>query len=398
MHWHHVPRQISRIALRPFQIIVSYVKRLFRGAAAASPENENPGVVAIEWGVDMDRMFTTNSFFGEKEKLKIKGRCKRCWGGLLARVDDSHAWTGIRCRVCGIRLEGKKAQDEYDRMMKEEAINLMNVGFGQKVIYSDGTFVLKIFPRLEDQTANEFRTRIQTKVAKGSKKHYLTRNAFPPGSPGLFFLQANILMDGVLDMFHLQDESVVEFPDMRIEEDGTLTVSVSNEGFRNDPKYSERRSAKRMGATMAEAMIAAFACELAMKAICLTCKDEAKKSHDLLDLYHDFPKRSRQRIEADFPEITSVLTAERHTFGAWRYFETNVGERGVRAMVDVNKARTLKKAARVILDEAELVGLSGVVEMNATMGLNTVGDREFRKQEINVTIKGRENPPKCDDA
>ena len=89
-----------------------------------------------------------------------------------------------------------------------------------------------------------------------------------------------------------------------------------------------------------------------------------------------------------------MLTAGRHTFGAWRYFEKNVGEDGLHAMIDLDRARTLAKAARVILDEAEVVGLAGVVDTKAAMGMHKVGEQETHKQKINLRIKGRESPPK----
>ncbi len=360
-------------------------------------EDKNPRSVPVEWGVDMDGMSTTDTFLGYERKLSTKGRCKRCWGGLLARTDKSHAWTGIRCRVCGMQLEGKKAQDEFDRMSREQAANMSNICFGRTVSYGDGVFLVKIFPRLERHSDKEFRARIRTKTAQGNKKHHLTRNSFPSGSPGLLFMQANILMAGVGDTSRSDDRFVAEFPDMRFEDDGSVAVRMSAEGLGHDPKYSERRLARRMGTTMAEAMIAAFACELAMKAISLTCKDEAKQTHDLLDLYEDLPESCRKRIEADFPEITSVLSAGRQTFGAWRYFEKNVGEDGLHPMIDLDRARTLAKAARVVLDEAEVVGLAGVVDMKAEMDMHKMGEQETHKQRINLRIKGRESPPKLDD-
>ena len=73
--------------------------------AAAPLEDERVGAVPVEWGVDMDGMSTTSTWLGDEQKFSTKGRCKRCWGGLLARADDGHTWTGIRCRVCGVRLE-----------------------------------------------------------------------------------------------------------------------------------------------------------------------------------------------------------------------------------------------------------------------------------------------------
>ena len=53
-------------------------------------------------------------------------------------------------------------------------------------------------------------------------------------------------------------------------------------------------------------------------------------------------------MEADYPDITAALDADRQTFGSWCCFKTNVGE--------TEQARNLGKAARVIIDEAEMVG------------------------------------------
>ena len=58
---------------------------------------------------------------------------------------------------------------------------------------------------------------------------------------------------------------------------------------------------KRLGSTMTIAMMSAFACELAMKAIRLTRMDEAQKIHDLWLLYSDLPEDSRARMEEGFP-------------------------------------------------------------------------------------------------
>ena len=113
---------------------------------------------------------------------------------------------------------------------------------------------------------------------------------------------------------------------------------------------------ERMGLLMMSGMNAAFACELGLKAILITRLDEARKTHDLLDLYNDLPEDSKTRLKADFAEIEGKLERARHTFGRWRYFETNVGEEGMQAMANTERAFALAKAARVIIDEGESRG------------------------------------------
>ena len=98
-------------------------------------------------------------------------------------------------------------------------------------------------------------------------------------------------------------------------------VSVSElEKISENAGSSKHRVMRQMGCYMSSAMLAAFSCELTMKAICLTCKDEALKDHDLLDLYYDLPEECRHRISADFEEIEDVMKDGRQTFGKWRYF------------------------------------------------------------------------------
>ena len=148
-------------------------------------------------------------------------------------------------------------------------------------------------------------------------------------SAGFLFMQASILMAGVSDISHPHETSVADFLDVEVRDDGSLVTHIPVDELKNDPQHTERRLIRRMGTTMTEAMIAAFACELAMKAISLTCNDEADKTHDLLALYETLPDRSRERICADFPDITDVIRKGRHRFGAWRYFETRVGDAAI---------------------------------------------------------------------
>ena len=128
-------------------------------------------------------------------------------------------------------------------------------------------------------------------------------------------MQASILMAGVSDISHPHETSVVGFSDVEVREDGSFVPRMPVDELESDPQHTERKLMRRMGTTMTEAMIAAFACELAMKAISLTCNDEAKKTHDLLTLFQELPGRSRERIQADYPEIADVIRKGRHTFG-----------------------------------------------------------------------------------
>ena len=349
----------------------------------------------IEWNIDMDKISETWSFGGgEAQKADFKGRCKKCWGGLIGRTNEAHVFTGIKCRVCGEKLEGKDAEQEEKRISQEGSFNALNMHWGNKPKYGNGMFVNKVFPHIERQMENEIRERVRTKATEGRKKYRLTRSSFPPGSPGYFLMQAKILMAGLEDMANPNEWSIYDNSDVEVRDDGSLVVPFSIEGLNEDPRYFEYQLEKKLGSIMTEALISAFACELAMKAICLTCKDESIKSHDLLELYNDLPEESRSRIEFDYPEIAKVMEKGRQTFGKWRYFEQNVSKVGMRAMIDLPQARALGKAARVMLDEAQWVGLQAEIEVNVNSNVRIIGEKRVEKQTIKVNLIGREAPPK----
>ena len=164
--------------------------------------------------------------------------------------------------------------------------------------------------------------------------------------------------------------------------------------YKNGHKTREYELMKRLGSTMTIAMMSAFACELAMKAIRLTRMDEARKSHDLWQLYRDLPPDSKARIEEDFPEVGSVLKSARHTFDKWRYFEANVGGRGMSAMIDTDRAFALAKAARVLLDEVEMMGLGYSVKVEATRKVTKIDDRQNVHVKHHLSTTGTEAPPR----
>ena len=370
------------------------------GEAKGRPETIGP--VKVEWNRDFDnRWHEMKSIgsgdgkytFGEEGRFRLKGRCRRCWGGLIGKGAPEDVPTAIRCRVCGILLEGDEAREEYRRMSEQDASNTFQIALGFPPKYrDDARFVSKIFPYMDRQTAEEFHERTSAEAQKRPREGWLTRREFPGGSAGFLFLQARALMSGVERL--PRELSVARFWDFDMHDDGSATVHVPTKELSEGPKASENELMKRLGSTMTIAMMSAFACELAMKAIRLTRMDEARRSHDLWRLYRDLPEDSRARMEEDFPEAGSVLKKARHTFAKWRYFEANAGGRGMSAMIDTGRAFALAKAARVLLDEAELMGLGCSVHIDATQKVTTTGDRQHMHVIHKLNTTAREAPPR----
>ena len=247
------------------------------------------GPVEIEWNWDFDNVWhemksvglgDRKYTFGEEGRFRLKGRCKKCWGGLIGKRGDDLVPSAIRCRVCGMILEGDDAREEYQRLQEQGRSNTFNMAFGLPPKYrDDARFVQKIFPHIDRQSADEFHQRTRAEALKGSRERWLTRSQFPGGSAGFLFLQARALMSGVERL--PRELSVANFWDVDMNDDGSATVYVPTKELSEDSKSGENELMKRFGSTMTISMMSAFACELAMKAIRLTCTDEARKSHDL---------------------------------------------------------------------------------------------------------------------
>ena len=372
------------------------------GNGEESGKPHTSGQVKIEWNWDLDEEWhelksvglgDQKYALGEEGRFQLKGRCRRCWGGLVGKMEAGHAPTAIRCRVCDLLLEGDEAREEHERMSKESGMNTFGMALGMRPKYcADATFVQKIFPYMERLSTEEFSQRASDEARKDVKRGWLTRSSFPAGSAGFLFLQARALMSG---MERLPRElSVVRFWDVDMHEDGSTTVNVPTEQLSEHSKTSEKELMKRLGSTMTIALMSAFACELAMKAIGLTRRDETRKSHDLWELYSGLPEDSRARIEEDFSEAGSVMEDARHTFGKWRYFEVDVGARGIGAMIDTDRAFPLAKAARVLLDEAELMGLGYSVHIEATRMIAETAGRRDTHVKHNLHTTAKENPPR----
>ena len=359
----------------------------------AQPNLLETGSIKIEWNWDFEDLIDLGDFGpGNAGRATLKGRCKRCWGKLLGRVDETGALTGIRCRVCGASAHGQGANAEYKQMSHEGTFNMLNMGLGHLPRYEeDSRFVLKVFPEMVAQPEEQFLKHVKAKAVADSKLGWLNRSDFPAGSVGYFLLQAKVLISGVERT--PREMTVARFPDFDPNDDGSVTVRFSKKELGEHSTTHESEFMKRMGSTMTVAMMSAFACELAMKAIRLTRMDEARKSHDLIQLYNDLPVDSRKRVEADCPEIITILERGRHTFGRWRYFETNVGKRGFVALIDSKRALGLGKAARVLLDEAEMVGLGCFVRLKARQRVREDGDERVFQYDQRLKVGGYEAPP-----
>ena len=360
------------------------------------------GPVKIEWNLDLDNRWIelksvgsgeNKHSFGEEGRIRLKGRCRRCWGGIIGKGDAGAQPTALRCRVCGFLLEGDDAKEEHRRMSEQDASNSFQMAFGSPPKYrDDARFVSKVFAHFDRLTSGEFAERTSTAARGEPKAGWLNRKEFPGGSAGFLLLQARALMSGVERL--PRESSVVRFWDIDIHDDGSSTLHVPTKELSEDSKTSENELMQRLGATMTIAMMSAFACELAMKAIRLTRLDEARKSHDLWRLYRDLPKDSRARTEEDYPEVGSELKKARYTFDKWRYFEANVGGHGMSAMIDTDRAFALAKAARVLLDEAELMGLGYKLHIEAERNVTKSGDGEQIHIVHRMNTTAREAPPR----
>ncbi len=69
-----------------------------------------------------------------------------------------------------------------------------------------------------------------------------------------------------------------------------------------------------------------------------------------------------------------------------------MGEAGIRAMMDVPHAHALGKAARVILDEAIMVGLGATIDTNTTHNVDVVASTEHHDLDVKIRVEAREIP------
>lgn len=352
----------------------------------------NGTTVKIERWVDFD-----DHIVGKAPAAAIKGRCTNCWGRLVGQLNEKGRWIGIECQICGRSVKGEDASREMKRMCREMGDNLPKVRRGLPAKYrKDAKFVLKVLPDMERDKAY-FNTRIAAKIATERREGWLSRHDSPEGEagPGYLYLQASAFMAWIECL--PREMSVIRYSDYDFQEprisgvdvaDDLSEMRVSGKTVGKSQKLSEQVLMQRMGLLMTAGMTAAFACELALKAILITRLDEARKTHDLLELYRALPEDSKTRLKADFTEIEDELETGRHTFGRWRYFETNVGEESIVAMVNAERVFALAKAARVIIDEGEIAGLTYEVGINfgAEFSLDNGDTRYWETYGLKVTV------------
>ena len=257
----------------------------------------------------------------------------------------------------------------------------------------EGPFLWVTFPPLERESRESFEQQVKRIAQIRTPPGKVGRGQFPLGAPGLLFIQARLLTDGLTTVPGFDEGTIGVFPHSQLNSDGTLTLIYPQEQIERGPKYREERMMAMMGANMIAAMSSAFACELVMKAICLTAKNQALKSHDLADLYADLPPTSVERMEVYHPEIQTSLEQGRGRFGDWRYFEKNTGETAIASLTPTELSMSLLKAARVLLDEAELLGLSGGVKLHANQSITVDDCSRSDDYRYDLSVHGGEAPP-----
>ena len=341
---------------------------------------------------------------GSARVVYASGRCADCWGRVVGSKDATGRWRRIECLICGRAVDGNDAAREADAMRQEADDNMDAARVGLPAKYrADGRFMLKLSPEMARDKAKVER-RIATSLAEGSKPGRLTRHQIPPGTAGYLYAQAKAFLAGVeslskqksaitLEDFEYGDPQVVGVE--QSPGNGTLQVTGSVPVVHRKPSGRELMS--RMGTALIAGMAGAFACEVGMKALLVTRLDEATKTHDLLKLYLELPEDSRRRLEGDFLEIAEVLGHSCETFGRWRYFEQDIGEDAIRALVDTDRVLGLGKAARVIADECEVAGLNHDIEVDTTFEFKGPPGDVRTSQHVHLKLEGGEGPTPWDD-
>ena len=85
-----------------------------------------------------------------------------------------------------------------------------------------------------------------------------------------------------------------------------------------------------------------------------------------------------------------MLKDERQTFDRWRYFGTNVGGEGMLAMVNTERAFSLAKAARVLIDEGEISGLAYEVNIDWESMVDVDHGSTSHREAYRLSVTGRE--------
>ena len=298
----------------------------------------------------------------------VVGRCTACWGNVPQPECEGGDVTGIECGLCGSRLAGREAAVEWKEIEQELGRNLPRVGRGRAAKYRpNAKFVAKIIPDMPCDKAG-MDARIRAALRLPSREHgvrWLTRHNIPAGEAGYLYLQAKLLAAAAGNLpyetaINRWDEVELAGPlELRFESpDPTgIHIRAEAEGVSRMPPGTW---AARAGANMMRALTAGFSCEVALKAILMTRNDRARMTHDLRALYDDLPEDSRARLMGDYAAIGDVLRGSREIFGEWRYFENSASlKEATECSMHPERVSDLEKAARVIIDECAMGGLTG---------------------------------------
>ncbi len=334
---------------------------------------------------------------GPARSVEIKGRCRECWGPVVGAKDGNDRWTRIQCRVCGRALNGEDAEHEAASMREEAERNLPLARVGQSSKYrEDANFVLKLLPDMDRDKA-QFDQRVAAREAEEPKWGWLGRRAFPKGTAGYLYAQARFFLSGLEDLPRAM--SAIALSDFDFRTPSIVDVGAATAGnpvrvaatvavMQRIP--SERVLMARMGTAMVAGMAGSLACEVGIKALLMTRVDKAKRTHDLFDLYSALPADCRDRLEADFPAIASILERHRHAFGKWRYFEESVNEAAILALVNTERVHEQAKAARVIVDECVVAGLTFDAHVDSDFVLTANSGDEGCLERVGLGVTGGE--------
>ena len=334
---------------------------------------------------------------GPARKAETKGRCTNCWGPAAGLKDRDGHWVRMECRLCRRAVDAEDAQREAERMQLESEDNLPRARVGRGAVYHEGAqFVLKILPDMDRDKA-QFEQRVAARREAEPKKNCLGRRHFPLGTAGSLYAQACAFVAGLnnlpreMSAISLSDFDFAEPQILGVEApaaDAPVRISVATPATHRKPSNVVMMA--RMGTAVVAGMVAAFACEVGMKAILMTRRDEAERTHDLLKLYKGLPEDSRKRLEADFGEIAGVLEKYRHTFDKWRYFEQRGGEHAIAPLVDTDRVWGLGKVARVIVDECVVAGLQYEIHVNADFEFTGDSDGVTSSEQLGLQVVGHE--------
>ena len=318
------------------------------------------------YGLDIDSESTyTVETDGKQTTVTsyFKGRCRTCWGDLLAKgaTGAPENVEEIQCRICGEEAKEAEAGKELEAMwahaLKNEGEMSSNEVYLTNSYPQNAKFCYKVILGRRVRARKEVFEESRLREYEGkSRKIWIGRREYPPGHVGFLFSQAKMFTDST---------SRIEQELRKLLSEITPTVEPANNGSQlarvrmntHHTRAYEECATLLLGHTMNGVHSAAFACELAMKAISLTSCGWASKTHNLAKLYDELPEGSKERVTRDWTEIATALKEGQEKFGKDRYFEVRRGEETVTSALEIQTVQGLCKAARVLLDECVVVGL-----------------------------------------